>query len=139
TIAGSLNADIEEIKDSEERSGILGFLRSGYEALFKKLPLIEPVNKSPDEYDLVIAGSPVWAGNLSSPVRTFMSLYGGKIRKVAFFTTYGIKSGKIFRQMEELSKSPIAVLEVREEEIKSGGYLGKVEDFIEKLRILNKI
>lgn len=59
-IARSLKADIEEIKDKRNRTGVFGFLKSGYEALFKKLVDIQPINKNPEEYDLVIVGSPVW-------------------------------------------------------------------------------
>ena len=136
-IARSLNADIEEIRDREKRAGVLGFLRSGYEAISKKLSDIEPISKNPDEYDLVIIGSPVWAGSLSSPVRTYLSLYGNKIRKVAFFATYGIRCGRVFKQMKELSKSSIVTLEVKEKEVKSGEHLSKVKDFIEKIALLH--
>ena len=34
-VAQSLEADIEEIKDGKNRMGIFGFLRCGYEAIFK--------------------------------------------------------------------------------------------------------
>jgi len=133
-IAGSLDADVEEIKEKGSRAGMLGFLRSGYEAVFRKLPHIEPIHKNPDEYDLVIIGSPVWAGRLSSPVRTYMSLYGDKIKKVAFLATCGLGSGKIFKQMREISDSPIATLEVKKGDILSGDYLKKIEDFIKILK-----
>ncbi|MEM4245814.1 MAG: flavodoxin [Candidatus Bathyarchaeia archaeon] len=134
-IAGSLDADVEEIREKESRAGILGFLRSGYEAIFKKLPHIEPIGKNPGDYDLTIIGSPVWAGRLSSPVRSYMSSYCSKVRKVAFFTTCGIGSDKIFKQMEEISSSPIATLEVKEEEIASGNYMRKIEEFTGKLKL----
>ena len=135
-IAESLNADIEKIEDKKDRTGVLGYLRSGYEAIFKKLTEIQPINKNPEEYDLVIVGSPVWVGRLSSPVRTYLSKHGHKIKNTAFFITCGVNSGKIFSQMEELSKQPIATLEVKEKEVKSDEYLKKVEQFIEKLKNL---
>ena len=40
-VAQSLKADIEEIRDRKNRMGIFGFLRCGYEAIFKKLTDIE--------------------------------------------------------------------------------------------------
>ena len=138
TIAEGLNADIEEIEDKKDRTGAFGYLRSGYEAIFKKLTEIQPNNKKTEEYDLVIVGSPVWVGRLSSPARTYMTLHGHKIKNIAFFNTCGVKSGKIFRQMEELSKQPIATLEVKEKEVKSDEYLKKVEEFIEKLKNLTR-
>ncbi|MEM2902803.1 MAG: flavodoxin [Candidatus Bathyarchaeia archaeon] len=135
-IARSLNADVEEIKDKKSRDGILGFLRSGYEAIFGRLSCIEPTEKGPEGYDLVIIGSPVWAGRLSSPVRTYMSLYGNKIKKVAFFATCSVGSGKIFKQMKEISKPPIAALEIKEREVLSGDYMKKIEDL--KLMLENE-
>ena len=135
-IAQALNADVEEIKDKKDRNGIFGFLRSGYEAVFKKITDIQPICKNSEEYDIVVVGSPVWAGRLSSPVRTYMVLHGPKVKNVAFFTTCSVKSGKIFRQMEELSESPIATLEVKEEEVESGKYLKKVEKFVESIKNL---
>lgn len=136
-IARSLNADIEEIKDKKSRDGVLGILRSGYEAIFRRVSCIEPINKSPDEYELVIIGSPVWAGRLSSPVRTYMGLYGNKIKRVAFFATYGVRSGKIFKQMKEILNSPIATLEVKKREVLSGNYMKKIEAL--KLKLENEI
>lgn len=133
-IAESLNSNVEEIKDKRDRTGAIGYLRSGYEALFKKLTEIQPINKNPEEYDLVIIGSPVWAGRLSSPVRTYMTEQSRKIKNTAFFATCGINSGKIFSQMEELSKPPIATLEIKEKEVKSDEYLKKVHEFTEKLK-----
>nr|MDO8061805.1 hypothetical protein [Candidatus Freyrarchaeum guaymaensis] len=134
-IAEDLNADIEEIKDKKNRMGATGFLRSGYEAIFRKLTDIYPTGRNPEEYDMVVVGSPVWVGSLSSPIRTYMALNGHKIKKIAFFSTYGIISGKIFRQMEELSKQPIATLNVKEKEVKSGEYLKKVKEFTKTLKI----
>lgn len=136
-IAESLNSDIEEIKDKRDRTGVFGFLRSGYEAIFKKLTEIQPVNRKPKEYDLTIIGSPVWASRLSSPVRTYLVKHGREIRKAAFFVTYGISTGKIFTQMEQLSKPPIAILKVKEEEIESNEYLKKVREFTEKVKSLS--
>jgi len=129
-IAQSLEADIEEIKDEKNRMGVFGFLRCGYESIFKKLTDIKVSRKNPEKYDLIIVGSPVWAGRLSSPVRTYLHLYGCKFKNVSFFVTYGLGGGKVFRQMEELCKLPIATLEVKNGEIESGEYVKKVEEFI---------
>jgi len=133
-IAGKLNADLEEIKDKRERRGIFGFLRSGYEAMAGKPAEIQPSQKNVEGYRLVIVGSPVWVGRLSSPVRAYLSIYGGKIKNIAFFTTCKARSGQAFSQMEALSKPPIATLEVREKEIGSNEYQQKVEGFVEKIR-----
>lgn len=132
-IAERLKADIEEVEDVRSRSGILGFLRSGYEALAGKLAEIKQTAKKPDEYDLVIIGSPIWVGRLSSPIRAYMTLHGRVIRQAAFFCTCKANEGKAFKEMKALSKEPIATLCIREKEIKSGEYVRKIEEFIKAL------
>lgn len=133
-IAESLNGDIEEIRDKRDRVGVLGFLRSGYEALTGKLTEIQPISRKPGEYELTIVGSPVWAGRLPSPTRAFLVDYGGEIKNAAFFATCLRSSGRIFTQMEELTKPPIATLEVKDEDIKSNRYLEKIKEFAEKVK-----
>jgi len=51
-IAEGLNVELEEIMDKKDRKGVFGFLRSGYEAIFKKLTDIQSINKNTEEYDL---------------------------------------------------------------------------------------
>lgn len=132
-IAKRLRADIEEIKDEKNRSGILGFLRSGYEAVVGKLADIHPVGRNPEGYDLVIVGSPIWVGRLSSPVRAYMALHGRAIRNIVLFCTCKNSEGRAFKEMEELSKRPIAILCIREREVRSGEYPEKIEEFIKAL------
>jgi flavodoxin len=132
-IAESLKADIEEIKDARSRSGFLGFLRSGYEALAGKLADIQQAIRKPDEYDLVLIGSPIWVGRLSSPIRAYLALHGRTIKQTAFFCTCKSSEGKAFREMEALSKKPIATLCIREKEIKSGEHARKIEGFMKAL------
>ena len=138
-IAKSLEAEVEDIRDYENRLGVIGFLRSGYEALRRRPAAIQPVKKNPEEYDVVVIGSPVWARSLSSPVRAYLTMHGHKIKEAALFATYGISEGRIFRQMEELlPKKPIAEISIREGEIRSGEYLKKIEKFIGVLKRLGK-
>ncbi len=79
-LATVLGADIEEIQDTVSRSGPLGYLRSGFQAFSKKLAVIRPFAHPCADYDVVVIGTPVWAGGMSSPVRTFMREYGSQIR-----------------------------------------------------------
>jgi flavodoxin len=132
-IAERLKADIEEIRDVKSRSGVLGFLRSGYEALAGRLPKIQQVSRSPDEYDLVLIGSPVWVGRLSSPMRAYLAIYGRSIKQTAFFCTCKSDEGRVFKEMEAFSKKPIATLCIREKEVKSGEYIKKIEEFVKAL------
>jgi menaquinone-dependent protoporphyrinogen IX oxidase len=71
-IAEKFNADVEDIKDTVDRSGAKGYLVSGRDAMKRKLTKLEPIKFNPKEYDLVIIGTPIWAWNMSVPIRTYL-------------------------------------------------------------------
>ena len=101
-IANQLNADISEIIDRKNRKGRLVFLTGGFAALREKLTKIE-VSKSIDDYDLIIVGSPVWAGKITPAVRTFLVNNDFSDKQVAFFVTLGgDKPKKALTNMEKI-------------------------------------
>ena len=59
-IAAACVADIVPIRDMHSQAGALGYLRSGFEAMFKRPGRIQPIDKDPARYDLVILGTPIW-------------------------------------------------------------------------------
>lgn len=73
TLAKEIDAEIEEIKDKDKREGATGYLRSGYQAMTRKLAEIEKEEKNPNDYDLVIIGTPVWAGKIPPAIRTYLT------------------------------------------------------------------
>ena len=79
-----LKADEEELID-KNRSGPVGYLQAGKEATLEKLTEIKPIQKDPKKYDLVIIGTPIWAYNMCSAIRTYLT--EKKLKKVAFFCT----------------------------------------------------
>jgi flavodoxin len=109
-IAAALGADVEELKDKKNRKGPIGFLMAGREAM-KGLPTeLEALDHDPAAYDLVLVGSPVWAGSLCPPVRTFLTQQHADLKQVAWFSTCGSEDGssasKAFSQMTEVSGRP---------------------------------
>jgi hypothetical protein len=88
-IAAGLNAVLEKIDDNQKRSGVFGFLSSGREAAAKKLIKILPSRNDPKKFDIVIIGTPVWAGEISSPVRAYVTEYKGSLSNVSCFATSG--------------------------------------------------
>lgn len=136
-IAEILKCDLEEIIDIKNRNGFVGFLRSGFEAALKKLTVIAKTRYDPSEYDVVIIGTPVWAGTISVPVRTYMVMNRDKFKKVAFFCTLMRKSApRVFEEMKEVCrKEPISTFMVRASEIKSGVYIDRLKEFVAKIKI----
>jgi len=129
-IADTLGCEIEEILDTKNRGGILGFLASGREASSKLLTKLKPIKKDPSSYDLVVIGTPIWAGRLSSPIRTYLSENKGKFKKVAFFYTQGGKTSDAFEEMKRICcKKPISVLPIHASEFSDSSFMDKVEQF----------
>ena len=127
-ISGIIDCDVEEVVDTKDRSGFLGFLTSGWEAIQKKQAPIEEIKKDPSQYDLVIIGTPTWIHNTPSPIRTYLSQISGQIDNTAFFCTYGGTGyDKVFEEMEKISgKKPIASLNLRSRDVKKADNSQKI-------------
>lgn len=131
TVAAGLEADPVPIEDVDDRTGALGYFWSGRDALFGRRGSIRPTEADPAEYDLVIVGTPVWAGRLSTPVRTYIADHRADLKQVAFFCTEGAYGGpRVFKTMNDLSgQDPVATLEITGGDLKSGRYRDKVRAF----------
>lgn len=130
-----LKADAEEIKELSSRTGLLGFLRSGMEGFRKTLACIESAERNPRNYDLVLVGTPIWAGNLSSPVRSYLTNFSKRFKKVAFFCTCGSSGEKAFKEMEGIcGKPPVAALELTRKEVSAGEHLAEIKHFVRQLK-----
>jgi len=118
-IARALPCDIEEIRERDSRLGVLGYLRSGYEAWFQRPVRIREPGVDPGTYDLVVVGTPIWNASLSSPVRAYLAQNKAKLPAIAFFLTYGGSSRKrVLRQMQEAcGRAPVATLALRERDL----------------------
>jgi flavodoxin len=131
-ISETLYSDIDEIIDLKNRKGkLIGFINAGRDAFTKKLTQIKHL-KNPEDYNLLIIGTPVWAGTMTPAVRTYLTK--NKINKIAFFCTCGSSQGKCFSEMQELTKKPLAVLEVKQKNIFSKETSDKIKSFCNKLK-----
>jgi len=133
-----LNADIEEITEPTDRRGVLGYLKSGKEAMQKIMPEIGEIKSDLKAYDLVIIGTPVWGWNISSPIRSFVVKYilGSTPQIAVFCTQGGSGSDKAVAEIESLSgKKSVANLALNTKEVMEDKFSGKVEEFVNKLII----
>ena len=135
-ISNAMNSDIEEIIDTKKRTGPIGFMGAGKDGKGKKLTKIKEITIDPQNYDLVIIGTPIWAWNMSAPVRTYLTTYGKKFNNVAFFCTFGGNLGNTYEEMEELcSKKPVRTLSILDKDLKEGKHKDKLKKFINELKI----
>lgn len=134
-IAEKLGAAGEGIISVKNRKGMLGFAISGKEAAQKIAAEIKETKINPEDHDLVIIGTPIWAWNISSPVRAYLEKYKDKFKKVAFFCTMGGSGDKkAFQEMENiLNIKPIATLSLTTKEVVRNEYVEKTEAFINEL------
>jgi len=135
TIADMLGCDREEIVDTQWRSGPLGWLRSGYQTTKKSLTELKALESDLSAYDVVIIGTPVWAGTVSVPVRTFVSKYKDLLCKVAFFSTHGGDDPQNeFAEMEAFcGTQPVSVVSFSSKEVEKEDYIEKVKEFVSGL------
>jgi flavodoxin len=119
-LAEALGADVQEIRSRRKYRGPWGFMAGAYQAARGKTPRLEKISHDPEGYDVVVIGTPVWAGTMAPPVRSFLHVHGEKIRNAAFFLTAGGENpGRAFQDMEKLSGcTPLATLATRAGEVK---------------------
>jgi hypothetical protein len=135
TVAGdlvaALHADVEQLDDARDRCGIWGYLRCAREALKRRtVELVQPAY-DPSRYDVVVLGTPVWAGNISSPLRSYVAAHGAALKHVAFFCTQGGSGAeKVFRDLRDLcGQPPLATLAVKDRDITQRAYSQDLERF----------
>jgi len=135
-IAARCQADIDRVRDDGvDRSGLGGYLRSGWEAFSGATPPIHRAAKDPAEYDLVVIGTPVWNWSLAAPVRTYALRHAGKFRQVAFFCTEG-GSGerRVFDELQRIcGRAPLATIVVRERELEPAKHARPLKLFLAHL------
>ena len=136
-IAQALNAELVEITDGVKRRGLIGFFRSGMDAVRKSTRFLEPYEtKYPiEDYDLVIVGTPVWAGRCSSIAREFLKKNGKRCKKIAYVITRSAENERyesVFDQMDLYTETPrICAVSLR------GGDVGEAfwrEEFLKDLQ-----
>ena len=133
-IAKQLGVDMEEIIDMKKRSGIWGFIMGGRDALKRKGTEINEIKKDPSKYDLIIAGSPVWAGNIPPAIRTYLNQCKSNIKSLAFFATSGGSTQeKIFKEVRSLlDKDLVSLMGICTKELKDDSIFdAKLSSFIE--------
>jgi flavodoxin len=134
-IAGKLSADIEEVKDSKNRQGMLGYLSAGRDASLRKTTTLEEARYNPTDYDQVIVGTPIWSWNVSTPIRTYLRNNKGKFKKVAFFSTMGGSGDKrAYTDMTmECGSEPATTLALMTKEVAQNSFTEKLDNFIKEL------
>jgi menaquinone-dependent protoporphyrinogen IX oxidase len=127
------------IEDAVPRQGRLRFLRAVLETVACGLPTIRgPFNVS--DYPLVILGTPVWAGSMASPMRSFLVGHQRELRHVACFCTMaGHGDQSTLREMAALCrKADAPTFSCTEAEVRAGRHRQRLEQFVRTLRSVER-
>lgn len=92
---------LEPVKPYADK-GPMKFVKGGAAATFGSKPELKPYDFQVKDYDTVILGTPVWAGTITPPLRTFMLANKLKGKNIALFLS--CSSGNIDRCLGKLNK-----------------------------------
>jgi len=101
TVAAELGADTEEVLDMKKRQGMIGWLSAGRDAMGQKETEIAQTKRTPTDFDLVVIGQPIWAGNPTPAIRTYLKKNDLSRKKVALFFS-DVGSGKALEKTKAL-------------------------------------
>ncbi|MCK9368314.1 MAG: hypothetical protein M0P72_14365 [Metallibacterium scheffleri] len=135
-LARALDADLDEITESRPRLGIAGYLRSGFEAVRAARPPLLESRHQPKHYRKVVIGTPVWAGHVASPVRSYLLRYATDLQHAGFFCSYGGSGAdKVLTEMAGLvGHAAEATLALTDREIDAGAQAA-IDRFAKTLRL----
>jgi flavodoxin len=134
-IAQALNADMEQIEEATPRSGALGYVRSVIEAVAKGIPTVR-TRRDPRDYDLVILGTPVWAGTMASPVRSYLVQNRDRLPQLAFFATMGGHGAEqVLSELQTFCSAPDApTLFATAHQVIRNDYRDELASFVDQLK-----
>lgn len=135
-LADRLGADAEPILTSTSYAGTEGFFRGLWQSLLRRPPATRTA-ANPAAYRLVIVGTPVWAGQPSAPVRSYVRQHGPRIRALAAFCVSGSGAAydDLFDEIEDLTGySLVATLSLAQRQVLSGEANATLDAFVDSLR-----
>jgi len=136
-LAARLGAEIDVIRlPSPAYAGLAGYWRGIWHALRHYLPDVAS-QRDPASYSLLVVGSPVWAGGLAAPVRTYLTRFASHIGPIASFWVSG--SGRAYpalaREVEQLTgRTPLATSSFGRREVLEGTVGDKLDVLARDIR-----
>ena len=105
-MAPSLDADLIPLmpKKAYPDSGFKKFFWGGKSAVMGEQPALEPYAFHADRYDTVILGTPVWAGTIAPPLRSFITENQKALqnKRIAIFVCCSGGPGKVMDKAKKV-------------------------------------
>jgi len=80
----------------------MNFVMGGFEAMRRRSVALKPLACDVAAYDLVVLGTPVYAGTLPAPMRTFILQEGSRIRRATGFITASGREAENLKVLQEM-------------------------------------
>ena len=118
-------------------SGFRKFFWGGKSAVMAETPELEPYTFDADSYDRIIFGFPVWAGNVTPPIRTFVKENDLKGKHIAAFACQsGSGAEKAFEKLKaaigiEALEAELILIDPKEKPSVANDQ--KIEDFCREM------
>ena len=103
-IAKTINADIIELKTSKKypTEGFQKYFWGGKSVVFGDKPKLTNESIDLNAYETIIIGTPVWARSYTPPIKSFISEYEIKGKRIALFASHGGDGAdKCFAKLKE--------------------------------------
>ena len=122
TLAKRLQADVLKLETERPfpTEGFKKFVHGGRSAVFKHRPKLKNKDVDLNQYDLILIGTPIWAGSFSSPIRSFIHKYNMTGKNIALFVCSA--GGEVEKCYSRLKKS-----------LQGNRFIGEI-DFIDPLK-----
>lgn len=100
-IKEAIRADTLELKteDEKKRTGLAKYVWGGRQVVSKAHPKLKPYVIDPGQYELIIIGSPVWAGSPAPALNTFLEETKISGKKLALFCCHAGGKGRFFDKL----------------------------------------
>ncbi len=113
-IAEEIGADVlelkllKEVKKKEYMKNYLG----EKQVLMKTKPILLPFDIKPQDYDLIIIGTPIWSGTFAPAIRTFFTEEKFSDKKIGLYYCFTVKAGLISEHLKKELKNNIILDEI---------------------------
>jgi len=113
-IKAGFAVDVFEIKtaNTKKRKGFAKYFWGGAQVFFGRKPALLPLSVDVNAYDIIILGTPVWAGSPAPALVSFLSKTAITGKKLALFCCYAGNKGKVFDKIKSLLPGNTVVGEI---------------------------
>ena len=127
-LASSQQWTLAEIHDANSGRGNF---RCILDSLLQRQPAIRYEGPDPRDFDAVVLVSPIWAGRLSGPMRSFVAQRKASLRDVAVVSVMGNRGapGALAEVTRLIGRSPLLSAAFTTREIEEGSCTGRLQAF----------